>query len=248
LKTDPPTNPDERSFADLLRRGAKELREQRGPCPGCEDLVAYHESRLGVEHASRVRDHVDACGLCDVQLVRLAAGGPPLMGTFRGAIWAFLRNPLVPYTLAVLLTIPAYRGLIHAGREVRNKPPIDAAGPSNLESGIAPVPSFSINTVRSEVQGGKSPAIRLWGSERFFVLSFFVPMNSSQGYRYEVAIVRWDEIPVEAPQPLRNCDKAGNCFLLCDSALFSSGQYKLLVTENSAGGGKSLPFFFEIVR
>src|SRR5437667_9213576 len=79
-----PNDPDERAFTDLLRHGMRELREQRGPCPNSEDLVAFHESRLPVEEAARVRDHVEACGLCDVQLGRLEAADRPR----RRSVWA----------------------------------------------------------------------------------------------------------------------------------------------------------------
>src|SRR5436853_249773 len=72
-----PNHPDERAFKDLLRHGIRELRGQRRPCPSSEELVAFHENRLAVEETERVRDHVEACGLCDVQLGRLETAGRP---------------------------------------------------------------------------------------------------------------------------------------------------------------------------
>src|SRR5437667_270173 len=146
---------DERAFSSLLRPGIRELQERRGPCPSSEDLVAFRDSRLPVEEAARVRDHVEACGLCDAQLGRLEAADRPL---WRSG-WALVQKPAFAYGLVALLLFPAYRGLIQPVGNV----------------GIAPVPSFSLDVVRSDSQSQKSPFVRLADNERFFLLSFFIP-------------------------------------------------------------------------
>jgi len=224
-----PNDPDERAFADLLRQGMKELREQRGACPSSEELVAFHESRLPVEDAARVRNHVEACGLCDAQLGRLEAADPPL---WRSGC-ALVQKPAFAYGLVALLLFPAYRGLIQPVGNV----------------GIAPVPSFSLDVVRSDSQAQKSPFVRLADNERLFLLSFFIPFKASPPHRYEVVVVRGDQTALVPAQPLRNCDAVGNCLLLCDVALFAPGEYEVRVQETPPGGSMVVHLFpFQIAR
>ena len=222
-------DPDERAFSNLLRPGIRELQERRGPCPSAEDLVAYRDSRLPVEEAARVRDHVEACGLCDAQLGRLEAADPPL---WRSG-WALVQKPALAYGLVALLLFPAYRGLIQPVGNV----------------GIAPVPSFSLDVVRSDSQSQKSPFVRLADNERFFLLSFFIPFKASPPHRYEVVVVRGDQTALVPAQPLRNCDAVGNCLLLCDVALFAPGEYEVRVQETPPGGSMVVHLFpFEVTR
>src|SRR5580704_1644254 len=82
-----PSDPNERSFSELMGPGIRELRRQRGPCPSSEALVAFHEGRLPAEDMARIRDHVEACGLCDVQLGRLEGAQEPL----RRPLWEGIR-------------------------------------------------------------------------------------------------------------------------------------------------------------
>ena len=222
-------DPDERAFSNLLRPGIRELQERRGPCPSAEDLVAYRDSRLPVEEAARVRDHVEACGLCDAQLGRLEAADPPL---WRSG-WALVQKPAFAYGLVALLLFPAYRGLIQPVGNV----------------GIAPVPSFSLDVVRSDSQAQKSPFVRLADNERLFLLSFFIPLKTSPPERYEVVVVRGEQNAVVPAQALRNCDEVGNCSLLCDAALFAPGEYEVRVQETPPGGSMVVHLFpFEVTR
>jgi hypothetical protein len=222
-------DPDERAFSNLLRPGIRELHERRGPCPSSEDLVAFRESRLPLEEAARVRDHVESCGLCDAQLGRLeAADRPPWR-----SVWALVRQPALAYGLVALLLLPAYRGLIQPAGNV----------------GIVPVPSFSLDVVRSNSQTQQSPVVRLAGNERFFLLSFFIPLKASPPHRYEVVVVQGDQTALVSAQPLRNCDVVGNCLLLCDAALFASGRYEVRVQETPPDGSMVVhPFPFEFTR
>ena len=226
IEVPPGNNPDERAFKDLLRQGIREIREQRGHCPSSEDLVAFHESRLPVEDAARVRNHVEACGLCDAQLGRLEAADRPLWRS----VWALMQKPAFAYCLVALLLLPAYRGLVRPAGNV----------------GIVPVPSFSLDVVRSDSQ---SPFVRLADKERFFVLSFFIPLKASPPHRYEVVVVRGNQTALVPAQPLRNCDAVGNCLLLCDAALFAPGQYEVRVQETPPGGSMVVHLFpFEVTR
>ena len=226
IEVPPGNDPDERAFKDLLRHGIREIREQRGHCPSSKDLVAFHESRLPVEDAARVRNHVEACGLCDAQLGRLEAVDRPLWRL----VWELVQKPAFAYGLVALLLLPAYRGLVRPAGNV----------------GIVPVPSFSLDVVRSDSQ---SPFVRLADKERFFVLSFFIPLKASPPHRYEVVVVRGDQTALVPAQPLRNCDVVGNCLLLCDVALFAPGPYEVRVQEKPPGGGMVVHLFpFEVTR
>jgi hypothetical protein len=223
--------PDERGFSNLLRHGIRDLREQRGLCPSSEDLVAFHESRLPSEEAARVRDHVEACGLCDVQLGKLEAANRPRRRSVSRAIWEFFQRPAVAYSLVALLLFPAYRGLTRQAEHVR----------------IAPVARFSLDVVRSDSQSQKF--VRLAGNEKVFLLSFFIPLKASPPHQYEVVVTHADQTAVVPAQPLRNCDQIGNCLLLCDAALFAPGRYEVRVREMPPTGDVVVhPFPFEVIR
>jgi len=228
-----PSDPDERAFKDLLRKGLGELRSRRGPCPSSADLVAFHEGRLPVDEAVRVRDHVESCGLCDAQLGKLEAADQPGWRSVWEAIWAFVRKPAFAYGLVALLLLPAYRGLIRPAGNV----------------GIVPVPSFSLDGVRSDSQTRKSRFVRLAGNQRFFLLSFFIPLKASPPHRYDIVVVRGDQTALVPTQALRNCDEVGNCLLLCDAALFAPGPYEVRVQETLPGESMVVhPFPFQIAR
>jgi hypothetical protein len=238
-----PSDPNERSFSELVEPGVRELRRQRGPCPSSEALVAFHERRLSAEESARVRDHVEICGLCDVQLGRLEAAQESLSRRLSQGIRAFLLKPVVPYGIVTLLLYPAYRGFVHPTQD----PAIHQQ--RETEFGVAPVPSYSLNVVRSDSQARGSPVIHLSGEERFFLLSFFIPMKSSPSYHYDVVVVRSDQTPIVPSQALSNCNEVGDCFLVCNPVLFSPGPYELRVTENTAAASKGIPpFHFRITR
>ena len=245
----PPPDFNEESFAEFLQPGFRELRQQRGPCPTHEELVAFFSGRLGAEDASRVRSHVEACGLCDVELGRLnAAGEARRPGPLR-AVWLVLRNPLVPYGLLALLCFPAYRGLVRPAHNVLNTSRGTIDQPPGSQLDMVPIQNIALDIVRSEGQAQKPPLIRLSDEPQFFLLSFFIPLRSSPPYRYEVVVFGRGEVPVAPPQGLTRCDAVGNCFLLCNSTLFSPGEYQLRVTESAPSGAtKITAFSFQITR
>ena len=239
-----PTDPEETAFSNLLESGIQDLRGQRGPCPASNDLLAFHEGQMPEEEAGRVRDHMEACGLCDAALGNLKRDYE-WWRPMSGAIRTFLRKPIVPYALVALLCVPAYRGFIHPAVETE-KP--EAASTQRRESvlGVVPVPSISLDVVRSDSQAQNPPAAHLLDRDKFFLLSFFVPIKSSP-YRYEFVIVGRNQEPVVPAQPLENCTKTGNCFLLCNRALFSPGRFEVRITEiGPTGSKKMVPFFVDI--
>src|SRR5438093_905957 len=114
----PPPDPNEHSFSEWLKPGVRELRERRGPCPSAEDLVAFHEGTLTAEQAVRVREHVEACGLCDAQLGRLEAAAEPSRPMVWRTVWALLKKPVVAYGFVTLLLFPAYRGIVRPAKNL----------------------------------------------------------------------------------------------------------------------------------
>jgi len=238
-----PTDPEETAFSHLLESGIHDLREQRGPCPSRDDLLAFHEGRMREEEAGSIRDHVEACGLCDAALGNLKRNNSRPMPE---PIWTFLKKPIVPYALVALLCVPAYRGFIHPAAQTEKRP--EAANTEQRESlsGVVPVPSISLDVVRSDSQAQNPPVAHLLDRDKFFVLSFFVPIKP-QLYRYELVVTGRNQEPVVPAQPLENCTKMGNCFLLCNRALFSRGRFEVRITEIGPTGNKMIaPFIFEI--
>jgi hypothetical protein len=148
-----------------------------------------------------------------------------------------------------LLSFPAYRGFVHPAKTVAVKlgpTPNQALKP---EFGVSPVPSFSLDRVRSASQSAKTSVIRLSGEEDFFLLTFFVPVKPSPPYRYDIVMVRKDMTAVVPSQALRNCDETGNCSLLCNAALFPPDSYVLRIEETAPTGSKMVrPFPFQVTR
>jgi hypothetical protein len=242
----PRPDPEEESFAKSVREGVRQLRAERGPCPSADDLTAFHDGRLSIEEIARVRNHVEACGLCDVQLARLASDKPAKRPVSTW-VWAFFRRPVVPYALVALLLFPAYRGFVPRRKDYSPEPSASPRGETELL--VAPIPSFSLDVVRSSSGVQKSPIIRLSRDDRFFLLSFLVPIKAPPSYRYNLSVVREDETAVVSPQMLRDCDGVGNCYLICNTALFPTGRYEVGITETGpASTTVTRHFPFEIVR
>ena len=237
-----PDDLNEREFAELLAPGIRELRANRGPCPSSEELLAFYENRSAKEDVARLQAHVGACGLCDVRLGRLDRTGelrPP-------SIWerarVFVSRPAFAYTLAALLSIPAYLGLVHmAGISPSSRASVAPEPPST--SNIASIRSLSLDVSRAVES---PPEIVLSADDALFVLSFFLPIHTSP-QRYEMQVVGPGGAAVLPAKALTKCDTAGNCALLCDARLFRGGAYELRVTP--AGAERPLSAFaFEVKR
>lgn len=240
---EPQSDPEERNFADLLRQGVRDLREERGPCPSPDVLEAFHEGRLTPEENSHVGGHVEACGLCDLQLARFE-GSLPKERSLPSKVFGILGRPLVPYALLALLLYPAYRGLFHSNENlVANS---SFQGEQKPEFGLGTIPGFSLNTERSNSPLQNQTLVQISSQEKFFLLSFFVPIKAMAGYRYTVTASHADGSAVAPVQDLKDCDSLGNCFLLCNTALFAPGPYRLKVEEIGSTGATAT-FFFPFV-
>ncbi len=218
------SNPEERSFAASLRDGVKELKAERGPCPSSEELLAFFEERLTAPDAFRVRNHVEACGLCDLVLGRLAnTDGHALEPTNDWRrIWRYLWNPAVAYGLVALLLFPAYLGL-------RQR-----LSPRVFEESTSPaisIPSFSLDSQRGAGIAAQAHVVRLKDQDKSFILEFFVPMSTDRHYFAEIrdgsgrsAISRREVVSGDSP---------GKVSIVCRREAFRSGDYTVTVTDDS---------------
>jgi len=229
------TDPEEQSFAASLRDGIQELKGERGPCPSSEELVAFSEERLAAPDALRVRSHVEACGLCDVLVGRLAKAAdrpaPDAKAWWR--VWRHLWNPVVAYGLAALLLYPAYLGL---------KPRVS---PRALEESISPaisIPSFSLDSQRGAGTAAQPHVVRLKDQDKSFILDFFVPMSTDRRYFAEIrdgsgrtAVGRREVVSGDSP---------GRVSLVCRREAFGAGDYTVTLTEDSTG--RRFEYVFQI--
>jgi hypothetical protein len=212
-------DPEERRFAEMIREGARELREQRGPCPSSEELAAFFEGRFEPERAARVRSHVEACGLCDAALGRLEAAKQTPDHSHWKSVSGFLSRPFFAYALVLVLLFPAYRGITSS----RSAPPTVDLGPLPISA-----PEFVLDSVRG---AQSTPTVRLPLGRDIFILSFLVPLRPQ--FHYSAEIINSGGAPVSRVSELFAEDKLGHCSLICPRGTFPTGMYSLIVKERT---------------
>ena len=218
-------DPEERAFAEMVREGARELRQHRGPCPGSAELVAFFENRLEPEDTARLRTHVEACGLCDAALGRLESAGHPHPSSPWKAAVGFLRSPLVAYALLLILLFPAYRG-ITSFRNARHT--------SDLRPLPIPAQRYTLDTVRG---AQPAPTVKLPPGRDAFILSFLVPALPK--FQYSAEVLNAAGVPVGPASELIAEDDLGHCSLICPRQPFRTGMYKLTVQERTPQGNRT---------
>src|SRR5438105_4001890 len=104
-------DPEEYSFGQMVAKGMRQVREERGACPGPETLIDFCHASLSTRESAIVEEHIAACGLCDLAVSRLRsadshlAARPSILRTWvKPVFW----NPIVAYGLAAALSYPAY--------------------------------------------------------------------------------------------------------------------------------------------
>lgn len=215
-------DPEERRFAEMVRQGARQLREERGPCPNAEELVAFFERRLEPEDATRVESHVEACGLCDAALGRLEAARQTGAESGWKTVLSFLRRPAIAYGVVLVLLFPAYRG-ITLSRSARRA------------SDLSPLPISAPRYILDTVRGAQSlPTVKLASDRDAFILSFLVPVRPK--FRYTAQIGENGAAPVSPATELVAEDDLGHCSVICPRELFRPGMYALTVKERTAQG------------
>jgi hypothetical protein len=228
-------DPEERRFAEMVREGARDLREQRGPCPSSEELVVFFEGRFEPERAARVRSHIEACGLCDVALGRLEAAKQTPARAYWKSVFGFLGRPLFAYAVVLFLLFPAYRG-ITSSRSAR------------YTADIFPLPVSAQEFILDSVRGVRStPTVKLVPGRDVFILSFLVPIRPE--FRYSAEIVNAGAAPVSRISELFADDDVGHCRLICSRRIFQTGMYTLAVSERTPQGdltGRKFAFQFVV--
>lgn len=141
---------------------------------------------------------------------------------------AMIAHPALAYLLVLVLLYPAYRGLFR-------KPEVVTVPVKEIVEVEKPTPGATFLTFKLEEPvrgaGQRLTTVRLAPDEKFFALSFFVPISSRPEFVYEVEVRDSQERVVMADKQARAQDSLGNFSLMCPRDLFSSGKYELRVKE-----------------
>ncbi|MCI0617113.1 hypothetical protein L0244_29400, partial [bacterium] len=87
---------------------------ERGECPSSDDLIRYQRSEISTEEILRIKQHIDACGMCDYIIIQLSEVDSGPETRWHESLKRFLLNPALAYAIALALLYPAYRGLFHS--------------------------------------------------------------------------------------------------------------------------------------
>jgi hypothetical protein len=155
----------------------------------------------------------------------------PERQSFWGKLKGVFLHPAFAYLLLAAMAYPAYRGLFgkpEAVKEVVKEPKLVEVEKPGLD--IATLSTFEPRPAdRAAVEG--PGVVRLAADERFFALSFFVPISERPEFIYEVEIRNRQGQLVAGEKAARPQDELGNFLLVCRRELFSSGEYELRVQE-----------------
>jgi hypothetical protein len=163
---------------------------------------------------------------------------------------ALALKPAVAYALLLLLAVPAYRGLNPAPPPPRPaQAPQPAPAPQPILPGIASARTLDLGAGVNRGAGGAQQELRLREADEFVVLSFLAPIR--EGIAYEAVITDSTGRVVASERPLDGGDSLGNFVLVCQGALFQTGEYVLTVRpvppEGKASGERHA-FRFHVRR
>ena len=229
-------DPEEESFGASLQSGIRELRERRGPCPPPDELLGFLERRLNPADLTRINEHIEACGLCDIALTRLRgteAEAVSRVSTTQKGVQAFFWNPMVAYGLAALLAYPAYLGISRRRTAYPASPNSSASVPA-----AEAVPVFDLTQTR-----GAATGIHLAAGDERFGLRLFAPLKP--GYTYAASVKAASGTTVQEVPKLGRPDALGIVLVVCTRSAFSPGEYRLVVRETSSGH-QEFEYVFEV--
>lgn len=240
------------------------LRRQRGACPDEEKLKNYLSGELTTAEQTDIANHIELCGLCDLYLSRLtpadvqipaerwkpiearlerALAETPSEPQFPGSgftLGRFLRHPALGYAFALLLCIPAYRGLI---QDRQQPPPAPTEPVADRPIGITairvldfPAGTRGAADARREVQ--------LSREDKILGLSFFVPDRSQSGWRYDAEVLNAASEEVTQASDVRSQDGLGNFLFVVGAELLPAGQYELRIRETRPPSGQGMEHRF----
>jgi len=152
------------------------------------------------------------------------------LGGMSQTMAAFLRRPAVGYAIALALCYPAYLGIRPKPNPASETP--KAVAPAPAAKILAPpftaqpAPVLDLDGVRGPLQ--PSNRVQLTEQDRFFVLSFFVPIRTDR--RYTATILNEAGTTIAPEEELPQPDH-GNFVLVCAREPFRPGEYRLIVSE-----------------
>lgn len=206
-------------FEEQIKQSYRKEISDRDECPEAEDLIRYKRHELSTEEMLRMKKHVDICGSCDCVLVQLSEFDFGPEASWRESLKRFFLHPALAYGLALALLYPAYRGLFQSA-------PVD----EKVIDGTGSAMDFDLGqgSVTRSTTPGEEIVVALHPAERFFILTFFVPVRN--GYRYEMEIQNEQGIVIDSKR-IRSRDSIGNFSIVATASLFPDGNYKLAVKE-----------------
>ncbi len=205
-------------------------------------LIRYQHRELGTEEMLRIKQHIDICGSCDCVLVQLSefdsVAGSAIQAKQKVVLRFFL-HPALAYGIVLLLLYPAYLGLIDHRRAARQ-----------INDGTGSAMDFDLGqgSATRSASSGEQIVVPLSSDERFFILTFFLPVR--RNHRYEMAIRNEQGILIDS-KDIHSRDSVGNFSIVANGSLFPNGIYKLTVKEVEPANGvikNEYNFHFRIER
>lgn len=221
-------------FEERIKHGYMKKISGRGECPASDDLIRYQRREVSTEEMLRIKQHIDACGLCDCALVQLSELDSVPKTKWKESLKRFLLHPALAYAIVLALLYPAYRGLFHSG-----------PAPQQIVNGTGSAMDFDLGqgSVTRSKRSGEEAVVLLSPTERFFILTFFVPVRSI--YRYEMEIRNEQGILIDS-KVIRSRDSIGNFSIVAATSLFPDGLYSLTIQEiESATGALRNEHYFQ---
>jgi hypothetical protein len=195
----------------------------RGECPETHDLIRYQQRELSTEDMLRLKKHIDVCGFCDYDLFQLSEFDSVPQANWKESLKRFLLHPALAYGIALALLYPAYRGLF-----------VTSTSPQRIGTGSAMDFDLGVGSVTRSKSSDEKAVVLLSPTERFFILTFFVPVRSI--FRYEMEI-RNEQGSLIDSKEIHSRDSTGNFSIVAAVSLFQDGNYKLIVKEVQPANG-----------
>jgi len=156
----------------------------------------------------------------------------------------------VAYGLALVVSLPAY--LVIFPRAPVSTPPALAVVPPPASTGPAIGSARFLELGAGPTRApGVASQITVDPSDAFVVLSFLAPIRSGPGIVHQATLTDSAGRVVAVQKPIESVDDIGNFVLVCRADLFSTGEYRLALTEVSARAatsGESHRFSFHVSR
>ena len=197
----------------------------RGKCPSSDDLIRYQRHEISTEEMLHIKKHIDACGLCDSIVVQLSELDSAPETSWQESLKRFLLHPALAYGIALALFYPAYRGLFHSSKDTQK-----------ILDGTSSAMDFDLGqgSVTRSNSSDKKTVVHLSPTERFFILTFFVPVRNT--HQYEMEIRNEQGVLIDSKE-IHSRDSVGNFSVVAATSLFQDGTYSLTVKERETTNG-----------